>query len=98
MVGFRYATDTSHPHSRPARRDATLLQRKNRPPVGLEVRKATRDISHGLDSANIYADSARGSEYFDVTLFIIRVYMFFFSYYIITIVVTYPSTLFSTNY
>lgn len=84
MVGFGYATDTSHPDSRPARRDATR-QRKNRPPVGLEVRKATRDISRGLDSANIYADSARGNEYFDVTLFMGS--MCILSYYIITIII-----------
>lgn len=51
-------------------------QRKNRPPVGLEVRKATRDISRGLDSANIYADSARGNEYFDITLFMSGMHMF----------------------
>lgn len=61
-----YATDTSHPHSRPARHDG---ERKNRPPVGLEVRKATRDILCGLDSTNIYAYSARGNEYLDIILF-----------------------------
>lgn len=60
-------------------------QRKNRPPVGLEVRKATRDISRGLDSANIYADSARGNEYFDVTLFMGP--MGILSYYIIIIII-----------
>lgn len=54
MVGFGYAL--CHRYVISALEASATQRRKNRPPVGLEVRKASRDISRGLDSVNIYAD------------------------------------------
>lgn len=74
-VGFGHAV--CHRYVTSALEASATRRRKNRPPVGLEVRKATRDILRGLDSTNIYAYSARGNEYLDITLvtFMIRCYI-----------------------
>jgi len=84
VVGFGYTV--CHQYVTSAFEASTT--RKNQPPVGLEVRKATRDILLDLDSTNIYAYSARGNEYLDMILFIINIlycfcYCYYLSFYII---------------
>lgn len=59
------------------RRDKTTKERIG-PLVGLEVRKPTRDISRGLDLANIYADSPYEEEHFDAILYLTRISLFSF--------------------
>lgn len=89
VVGFGHAV--CHWYVTSALEASTTRRRKNRPAVGLEVRKATRDILRGLDSTNIYAYSARGNEYPDVTLFtfisryisLLQNYCYYLSFYII---------------